>query len=138
MGRTPRQRCVPLTRPFATTALGNILGYWNREQRGIALSPRMDEVSLAPVADAWSRTYRSRAITCAGSSEAVVTRNGARIVPDRIGTDMPAALPSSEIEGRPPAEALDDALNSIAARYGTGTADVVAMQLEYPRQEAAR
>jgi hypothetical protein len=28
---------------------------WNREQLGIELSPGVDEVSLALVADAWSR-----------------------------------------------------------------------------------
>lgn len=121
------------TRPFATAVLVNILAFWGHEQRGIALSPGMDEVSLALVADSWSRTYRSQALTFAGSPDAVVTRNGVRIVPDRIGTDMPAALPSFDIEGRPPAEALDQALDSIADRCGTGTAYVVAMQLEYPR-----
>lgn len=30
------------------------------------------------------------------------------------------------------------ALDAIAARFGTGTADVVAMQLEYPRETAGR
>lgn len=127
-----------LTRPFVTTVLGNVLAFWKREQRGIALSPGMDEVSLALVADSWSRTYRSRALTFAGSPEAVITRNGARIVPDRIGTDVPAPLPSSAIGGKSPAEALDQALVSIAARYGVGTADVVAMQLEYPWPDGGR
>ena len=123
-----------LTRPFVTTILGNVLAFWRREERGITLSPGVDEVSLALVADAWTRTYRSRAITYAGSSEPVVTRNGARIIPDRTGTNMPAPLPSSEIGGKPPAMTLDDALDSIASRYGVRTADVVAMQLEYPRR----
>jgi hypothetical protein len=33
-----------------------------------------------------------------------------------------------------PAKALDEALQTIAGRYGMRTADFVAMQLEYPRQ----
>jgi transcriptional regulator GlxA family with amidase domain len=40
--------------------------------------------------------------------------------------------------GGQPADALDLALDAIAARYGGGTADMVAMQLEYPRQTANR
>src|SRR5712664_323195 len=47
------------TRPFALTAIGNALAFWNREQLGIKLARDVDEVSLALVADAWSRTYRS-------------------------------------------------------------------------------
>ena len=33
----------------------------------------------------------------------------------------------------PPALALDETLRAIGARYGSRTADFVAMQLEYPR-----
>ena len=125
-----------LTRPFVTTVLGNVLAFWRREERGIALSPGVDEVSLALVADAWTRTYRSRAITYAGSSEPVVTQNGVRILPDRVAAEVPGQLSSSVIEGRPPAEALDQTLVSIADRYGERTAGVVAMQLEYPRPDS--
>jgi hypothetical protein len=38
----------------------------------------------------------------------------------------------------PPAKALDQALLGIEARYGVPTADIVAMQLEYPRQREPR
>ena len=55
------------TRPFALTAIGNMLAFWNREQLGIELAPGVDEVSLALVADALSRTYRSRAVTFSGT-----------------------------------------------------------------------
>jgi putative intracellular protease/amidase len=51
------------TRPFALTAIRNTVAFWNREQLGIELTPGVDEVSLALVADAWSRTYRSRGVT---------------------------------------------------------------------------
>ena len=59
------------TRPFALTAIGNTMAFWNREQLGIELVPGVDEVSLALVADAWSRTYRSRAVTFAGTAGAL-------------------------------------------------------------------
>ena len=53
-------------------------------------------------------------------------------MPDRVAADWPAeqSLPATTDR---PAQALDDALRGIEARYGARTADFVAMQLEYPR-----
>src|SRR5690606_21972032 len=45
------------TRAFALTAIRNRMAFWQRERLGIALHTGMDEVSLALIADAWSRTY---------------------------------------------------------------------------------
>lgn len=123
-----------LTRPFATTVLGNTLALWNREQVGIELRPGMDEASLALVADAWSRTYRSRATPFANSSKTVETRNGVRIIPEKTTADGPAAKYVYTYSDRKPAQALDQALLAITKRYGPRTAGVVAMQLEYPRR----
>jgi putative intracellular protease/amidase len=118
------------TRPFAATVLKNVLAFWNREQLGIELEPRMDEVSLALVADAWSRTYRSQAATIGETAQPIVTRNGMRVVPDRVAADRPERLVPADWD-MPPAEALDEALSAIGDRYGKDTAGVVAMQLEY-------
>lgn len=128
-----RSDAFTFTRPFALTAIGNTLAFWKREQLGVALTPGIDEVSLALVADAWSRTYRSRAAVFASDAGARETRNGVRIIPDEVAADWPAArlLP---VVGGQPAPALDDALQGISARYGEATADFVAMQLEYPRE----
>ena len=125
------------TRPFALTAIGNTVAFWNREQLGIELTPGVDEVSLALVADAWSRTYRSRAVTFSRTDGAQQSRNGIRIVPDQVAASWPAEHLLPAIGDRQPARALDDALSGIAARYGTHTADFVAMQLEYPRSSAS-
>jgi transcriptional regulator GlxA family with amidase domain len=122
------------TRPFALTAMGNTLAFWHREKVGLELAPNFDEVSLALVADAWSRTYRSRAVTFARTADAQQSRNGIRVVPDRIATSWPEKQLLPAIRERQPALALDDALQAIAGRYGTQTADFVAMQLEYPRR----
>jgi len=124
------------TRPFALTAIGNVLAFWNREQLGIELLSGVDEVSLALVADAWSRTYRSRAVTFAGTADARETRNGLRILPQEVATDWPAERTLPAIGAAQPAKALDQALSGIEARYGMRTADFVAMQLEYPRHGA--
>jgi len=121
------------TRPFALTAMGNTLAFWNHEDLGIELTAGVDEVSLALVADAWSRTYRSRAVIFAAGEGALESRNGIRIVPDRVAQDWPGEELVPPVLDRQPAKALDDALTGIGTRYGTGTADFVAMQLEYPR-----
>ena len=122
------------TRPFALTVMGNALAFWKREQLGIELVPGVDEVSLALMADAWSRTYRSQAVSFAAAAGAQPTRNGLRIWPDQVATNWPAERRLPAIGALPPAKALDVALLGIEARYGTGTADMVAMQLEYPRR----
>ncbi|WP_159351363.1 DJ-1/PfpI family protein [Roseomonas harenae] len=124
------------TRPFALTAIGNRLAFWSHEQLGIQLVPGIDEVSLALVADAWSRTYRSRAVTFAGTADALEARNGIRIIPDQVATGWPAERLLPAAGGLQPARALDQALQGIAARYGMCTAEFVAMQLEYPRDTA--
>jgi putative intracellular protease/amidase len=121
------------TRPFALTAIGNTLAFWRREQLGIDLRPGADEVSLALVADAWSRTYRSRAVTFARTDDALETRSRIRIIPDKVATSWSADHLLPAIGSQRPAQALDQALQGIAARYGMPTADLVAMQLEYPR-----
>jgi putative intracellular protease/amidase len=122
------------TRPFALTAIGNTAAFWNREQLGIELKGGVDEVSLALVADAWSRTYRSRAITFAGTADAQQSRNGLRILPDQVAANWPAERLLPVIADRKPVEVLDDTLRIITTRYSSRTTDFVAMQLEYPRR----
>ncbi|GAA5235025.1 transcriptional regulator [Verticiella sediminum] len=122
-----------LTRPFAATVLSNRLAFWQKEQVGVNLEPGMDEVSLALVADAWSRTYRSRAVALAQAPGAIVTRSGVRVIPDALAVERPADRHVSTFADQPPANALDQALLSITEQYGARTAEVVAMQLEYPR-----
>jgi hypothetical protein len=125
-----------LTRPFALTVLKNGIAFWKREELGIALSPGFDEISLALVADAWSRTYRSRTSTFAANAREVESRTRIRIVPDRTSPAWSADHVLPAVGQRRPAEALDAALAAIRERYGMHTASVVAMQLEYPRRHA--
>jgi putative intracellular protease/amidase len=125
-------------RPFAMTALGNTAVFWNRETFGIKLTPGIDEVTLALVADAWSRTYRSSALTFAASADAVTSANGLRILPDQVAESWPEKTQITQLGSQPPAKALDAALEAIEARYGNRTANLVAMQLEYPKQAASQ
>jgi len=126
------------SRSFATTVLGNVVAFWNRDEFGIALEPGIDEVALAHVADAWSRTYRSKAVTFAASTSAIVTANGIRILPGQIADAWPQERIVSIFPDQRPEAALDLNLEAIAERYGQRTATVVAMQLEYPWAETAQ
>jgi hypothetical protein len=120
-----------VTRPFALTVLTNRARFWQREPLGLELSAGIDEVSLALLADAWSRTYRSRVVTFARTSGPVESRNGIRIIPEQSGAVTPArVLPWSQDSN--PSMVLDDALRAIERRYGSRTGAIVAMQLEYP------
>lgn len=122
-----------LTRPFVATVLRNRGLHWGTEDMALALRPGVDEVSLALVADAWSRTYRSRAVSQSATASPIVTANGLRLVPDVVGAASDREGPEIALDDARPAAALDIALDRIAARYGAATAEVVAMQLEYPQ-----
>jgi putative intracellular protease/amidase len=124
-------RAFRITRPFALTVMGSVLAFWNRDTLAIDLEPGIDEVSLALTADAWSRTYRSRAVTLAASAGAVLSRHGIRVIPDRVEASWPTADRLPPVAAAP-ADALDSALAAIAVRYGPRTSQVVSTQLEYP------
>jgi putative intracellular protease/amidase len=126
------------TRPFALTAIGNTAAFWTHERLGIELKEGVDEVSLALATDAWSRTYRSQAVTFASTAGAQQSRNGIRILPDEVAASWPVERLLPSVGNRKPAEALDKVLEEITARYGTRTTDFVAMQLEYPRHRATQ
>ena len=121
------------TRPFALTAIRNRLAFWQRERLGIALSPGVDEVSLALVADAWSRTYRSRAVTFAAAAGTIRSRSGIHVIPDQVATTWPVEHLLPAVGTQRPAMELEGALRGISVRYGTRTAEFVAMHLEYPK-----
>jgi len=120
------------TQPFATTALFNALAVWNHDEWAIELQPGMDEVSMALVADAWSRTYRSRVLTYAAGGEPVESMNGLRVLPDRNSVDHLRRIELSGFGKQKPADVMVQNLEQIAALYGDDTAQLVAMQLEYP------
>lgn len=120
-------------RPFAWTALRNRLAFWTHERLGMRLAPGADEVALALVADAWSRTYRSRMLMIGDASGAVRSRSGLSVHADRAAKDWDGIVWTMPA-GQTPTAALEQALRGISGRYGKATADFVAMQLEYSGQ----
>ena len=115
-------------------AAGNLLAFWRHEDVGLAVRTGTDEITLALLADAYSRTYRSHALAVAASNLPILTRGGLRLLPDRTSgaADAPRRmLPSPD--AMPAVPGLDAALAGMADSYGHGTAAFVALQMEYPR-----
>jgi putative intracellular protease/amidase len=121
------------------TMLSNKAMLWRHEALGLEVAPGADEIRVALIADAYGRTRRSPAASVSQSAEAVRTRRGLLLIPDRLanGSRQPdRMLPL--FETLPPALALDRALEDISASYGRATADFVALTMEYPYSKAKR
>jgi putative intracellular protease/amidase len=121
-----------LTPAFFMRALANKSMFWRHEDLGIDVAPGADEIRVALFADAWGRTRRSMAYTVAASGEPVMSRRGLLIYPDRVAGTSPATSRTlSLLESVPPVQALDRALEAIAADYDGKTAEFVALTMEY-------
>ena len=111
------------------TIIGNKLAFWKHETLGIPVADGVDDIALALKSDAYSRTYRSRAVTL--SDTPVWTKHGVRLLPDLPAkANVTHTLTTSANDGG--FAALDRALSDISARYGAKTANWVATQMEYP------
>jgi putative intracellular protease/amidase len=110
----------------------NYLAFWTHEILSIPITEGFDEIALALSADAWSRTYRSQAIAISGNNR-VKSRHGLVLVPDKENNKGYVELLFDQKAAS--SKSLDTTLETIAARYGHETADLVALQLEYARRE---
>jgi len=115
------------------TALGNTM-FRSKEKLGIPLEKGMDELALALYADAFSRTYRSKAYTLAGGGEPIVTRHGLSIFPE-LGDDARAGLDHVQPMS-PEVDTLKKIIARIDAMYGPATAHLVAAQMEFEQDGA--
>jgi transcriptional regulator GlxA family with amidase domain len=95
----------------------------------IPVSDGVDEIALAFTADAWSRSFRSKALAIGDGQ--IRLRRGLTLIPDATraitSDDRVVRVPT-----RQPASALPSSLTTIAEVYGDDTAAFVALQLEYP------
>ena len=110
------------------TVLGNKAMFWKHEELGIDVAPGVDEIRVALLADAYHRTRRSPTFMVAQSRDPVRTLRGLTVLPDR--PDAPDRM-LSLLQHVPPVQALDQALSDIAVGYGTRTAALVALSMEY-------
>lgn len=111
------------------TLAANTVLFWRHERIELPVANGADDVALAFAADAWSRSYRSQAVAVNPQAPAqpVRLRSGLllRVAPSQDGA-VPAAVPDV-----PSACALRASLRAIGQRYGDGTRQWVATQLEY-------
>jgi putative intracellular protease/amidase len=124
-----------LTAAAYYTVLRNKALFWRHETLGLEVAQGVDEISVALVADAYARTRRSPAVSVARSDTPIATRRGLTLLPDRVaeGSGRPDRMVPA-FDALPPARALDQALEGIAAGYGTDTAAFVALTMEYPHK----
>jgi putative intracellular protease/amidase len=117
--------------------IANSAAVWRREIIGIPVDNGVDGLALALTADAWARTYRSRVLAL-GQQASITTAVGLRLrTVARAGEQRPDLI-VRVVADSPSASALDRALLNISTRYGGDTADLVALQLEYPWQAEAQ
>ncbi|PYB77656.1 thiamine biosynthesis protein ThiJ [Rhizobium wuzhouense] len=106
----------------------NYLAFWRHQTLDVPVFPGVNEVALALVSDAWSRTYRSK-VVATSSAASVRTHSGLHLISDRA----PAGAAAIAISDEPALGQFDQALDDIEKRYGKRTKDVVALQLEYEK-----
>jgi hypothetical protein len=109
------------------------MAFWSHDDIEVAIATGVDEVGLALVADAYSRTYRSQVSAVSDSEAPIMSRNGLKILPDRASRKTSADRTIVLGDDESAVVALDSALQSIEESYGAPTADFVALQIEYPR-----
>lgn len=115
------------------TAAKNLTFIWNHETIGIPIYQGIDEISIALVADAYSRTYKSKAKIVTNPNQTVFTKSGIQFISEINNLDQSQMTLSKEIsKSQKPIDQLKDALNEIEIRYGSQTLRFVTTQLEYP------
>lgn len=122
-----------LTAGHIFTAATNWLSFWSHENVGIPVEQGIDEIALALVVDAYSRTYLSSAFAVSQSPGVIRTKRGLTLVPDNVvGSAKPPDRLLSMTETSSVAPPLERILEDIAQAYGRATAAFVALQLEHP------
>ena len=114
--------------------VGNLAAFWAHETVETPIGPGTDEVTLALRTDTWSRSYRTKVVTTRPGLGAVRSRNGLAILPDAEPRAGRYILPSHPT----PAAEIDGSLAAMAKRYGSASARLARLGLEYeaPRRAA--
>jgi hypothetical protein len=117
---------------YVLTAAHNELSFWSHETVGVPVSTGVDEIALALTTDAYSRTYRSQALSVSASQSPIRTRRGLLLLPDvAVGISRVPDRMLPRFDSIAPVRTLDWALDGIAEAYGEPTAAFVALQIEY-------
>ena len=118
------------------TVVRNTMLFWRHESIEIDVADRVDAVQLALAADAWSRTFRSRAVTIADSLKPIALGDGVALLPDQVRATANAARALRLSPAVKPGCQIDQTLREISERYGSDTSAFVAIQVEYGALDA--
>lgn len=113
------------------TQIRNSARVWDFDTIGVPVEEGVDEIALALVADVYSRTRQSLAVSVADDLSPVTTRAGLELLPDYTFDSVEADLMLEPVSGQVPLQALDAALLEIEERYDSQTAAFIALQIEY-------
>ncbi|MGJ3252039.1 MAG: DJ-1/PfpI family protein [Elainellaceae cyanobacterium] len=120
------------------TALINWLSFWSHENIGIAIDDQFDEILLALIVDAYSRSFRSKANLLTPDQGQMTSKRGLVMRPSE------AQRTENKIDRRIQLQndrlsilSFDAALQDIERWYGSATASFIALQLEYPSRSIA-
>ncbi|MEM7769359.1 MAG: DJ-1/PfpI family protein [Cyanobacteria bacterium P01_A01_bin.37] len=115
------------------TGIVNLLSFWSHENIGISVADGIDEIALALVTDAYSRTLRSKIVSLTPADGCVKTKRNLVILPNKIVRVKKRIDRTIELQNTlPPISLLDITLQKIQQLYGAATAKFIALQLEYP------
>ncbi|MGP1614169.1 MAG: DJ-1/PfpI family protein [Pollutimonas bauzanensis] len=127
-----RSSAFQLTGEHKKTFVRNKLSFWRHETIGVPVAGNVDEIALGLTLEAYSRSELARVMTVGNKGEAVRSRHGLTIRPDRpiesAAVDDMLAPPPFDA----PAMTMDRELARIASRYDHHTAAIVALAMEYP------
>jgi putative intracellular protease/amidase len=116
----------------ATEYLLNKAAFWRGERWNIEVEDGADDIALALVADAWSRSGRA-SVQAVSASGRVTLRSGLVLLTPSAASGAPLQAFSPGVK---PVRQLDSALCDIAQRYGTARRDWVMQEMEYAGPEA--
>lgn len=109
----------------------NALALWRRDEKSIQVPDNADDIQLAFIADAWSRTHLASVKALAAGGSPVRLRSGLALIA-APGAVVPADAQSLQLAAEvKPAQQLDRTLCEIAREYGAATRDWVALEMEY-------
>ncbi len=118
----------------ASEYLLNKAAFWRDEHWSIEVADGIDDIALALVADAWSRSGRA-SVQAVSASGRVTLRSGLVLMASSSASGESPFLPfSPEVK---PVRQLDRALCGIAGRYGTARRDWVMQEMEYAGPDPA-
>jgi putative intracellular protease/amidase len=116
----------------ASEYLLNKAAFWRDERWNIDVEDGTDDIALALVADAWSRSGRA-SVQAVSASGRVTLRSGLLLLTPPTPGDLPLLSFSPGVK---PIRQLDSALCDIARRYGAARRDWVMQEMEYAGPEA--